>query len=129
MVFIVVFASDYDDDVVVVVVDLDVGDLNVENLVVIWYSGLERQSSSRQTARQTLNNSICAFLTINVRKSKKFSILLSSFLSDNTSSVGAEGKLYLTESSLISRQKTSQGQRVVVTSIILRPWPCQHAPC
>ena len=132
MVFIVVFASDYDDDVVVVVVvvvDLDVGDLNVENLVVIWYSGLERQSASRQTARQTLNNSMCAFLTINVRKSKKFSILLSSFLSDNTSSVGAEGKLYLAESSLISRQKTSQGQRVVVTSIILRPWPCQHAPC
>ena len=66
MVFIVVFASDYDDDVVVVVVvvDLDVGDLNVENLVVIWYSGLERQSASRQTARQTLNNSMCAFLTI-----------------------------------------------------------------
>ena len=72
MVFIVVFASDYDDDVVVVVVDLDVGDLNVENLVVIWYSGLERQSASRQTARQTLNNSMCAFLTINVRKSKNF---------------------------------------------------------
>ena len=60
MVFIVVFASDYDDDVVVVVfvVDLDVGDLNVENLVVIWYSGLERQSASTQTARQTLNNSM-----------------------------------------------------------------------
>ena len=51
MVFIVVFASDYDDDVVVVVVDLDVGDLNVENLVVIWYSGLERQSASRQHDR------------------------------------------------------------------------------
>ena len=71
---------------------------------------------------------MCAFLTINARKSKKFSILFSSFLSDNTSSVGAEGKLYLAESSLISRQKTSQGQHVEVTSILLRHWPCQHAP-
>ena len=59
---------------------------------------------------------------------RSFLLLFSSFLSDNTSSVGAEGKLYLAESSLISRQKTSQGQRVVVTSILLRPWPCQHAP-
>ena len=77
MVFIFVFAFDDDDDDVFVVVDVD--DLNVENLVIIWYSGLERQSASRQTARQTLNNSMWALLTINVRKSKKFLILPSSF--------------------------------------------------
>ena len=50
MVFIVVVAFDDDDDVAVVV-DIDVDDLNVENLVVIWYSGLERQSASRQHDR------------------------------------------------------------------------------